>query len=148
MDYNKMNNNTNLNYYPTFDTPSTNTYSHLHPHLYNDNSLNPPSTSTNVTRHHSSRDLSIDNIEKDTTKNNDSTIIPHLNIATHNIQGAFFSKLHNILIQMISTEIDIMFLTEIHLKNRVNQKNTNTNKIDLLSSYQYHTHIYYNYQSR
>jgi exonuclease III len=115
MDYNNINNNTNLNYYPTFDSPSSNIHSYLTP-SYNDNSFNPPSTLTDVTHHHLSRDSLTDNIENVTDNNINLNQIPHINIATHNIQGAFFSKLHNILIQMISSEIDIMFLTEIHLK--------------------------------
>jgi hypothetical protein len=115
MEYNKTNNNSNLNYYPTFDSPSSNTHFHLIP-LYNDNSLNPPSTSTDVTRHYPSCDSFINNIENININNTKLNQIPHINIATNNIQGAFFPKLHNILIQMISSEIDIMFLTEIHLK--------------------------------
>jgi exonuclease III len=67
-------------------------------------------------RHHLSRDPITDNVEIVTINNINQNQIPHINIATHNIQGAFFSKLYNILIQMISSEIDIMFLTEIHLK--------------------------------
>jgi exonuclease III len=58
----------------------------------------------------------IDNIQNVPINNINLNQIPNINIATHNIQGAFFSKLHDILIQMISSEIDIMFLTEIHLK--------------------------------
>jgi exonuclease III len=116
MDYNNTKNNTNLNYYPTFASPSSNTHSYLTPSYNDDNSLNPHSTSTDVTRHYQSRDSLTNNIEIFTNNNINSNQIPHINIATHNIQGAFFSKLHNILIQMISSNIDIMFLTEIHLK--------------------------------
>jgi hypothetical protein len=141
MDYNKTNNNSNLNYYPTFDSPLSNTHSHFTP-SYNDNSLNPPSTSTDVTRHHLSRDPSIDNIQNDTINNINSNQIPHINIATHNIQDAFFSKLHNILIQMISLEIDIMFLTEIHLKKSSESEKyeTQTNQFFIILLI-LHTHL-------
>jgi hypothetical protein len=54
MDYND--NNNNLNYYPTFDYPSTNPLPQPYTQIYNDNSLNPPSTSYDVTRNYISRD--------------------------------------------------------------------------------------------
>jgi exonuclease III len=109
-DYNNTKNNTNPNYYLTLDSPSPNTYSYPTP-SHNNNSFNPSSTSTDVTHHYQSRDSHTDNIENVTNNNINSNQIPHINIATHNIQGAFFSKLHNILLQMILLEIDIMFLT-------------------------------------
>jgi exonuclease III len=123
MDYNDNNNNENFNYYPTFDSYLTHISTHQHTQLYNDNSLNPPSTSTDVTRQDQPRDSNNDNIENITNNNINHFQIPHINIATHNVQGAFFSKLHNILLQMILLKIDIIFLTEIHLlKSNITEK--------------------------
>jgi exonuclease III len=56
MDYNENHSNTNLNYYPISDSPSSNLLFHTHPQLYNDNSLNPPSTSNDVMRYQILRD--------------------------------------------------------------------------------------------
>jgi ribonuclease HI/exonuclease III len=122
MDYNNTKFNTDPNYYPTFASPSPNTHSYP-TSSYNDNALNPPSTSTDVTRQDQSRDPIINNTENIINKEFNHTQIPHINLATHNIQGAFFSKLHNILFQMISSKIDIIFLTEIHLlKSNITEK--------------------------
>jgi hypothetical protein len=66
MDYNNNSNNTNFNYYPTFDSHSTEILPHQHTQLYNDNSLNPPSTSNDVTRHYTSHDPTIININNQT----------------------------------------------------------------------------------
>jgi hypothetical protein len=46
----------NFNYYPTFDSHSTETFPHQHSQLYNDNSLNPPSISNDITHHQFPRD--------------------------------------------------------------------------------------------
>jgi hypothetical protein len=58
MDHNDNINTKKFNYYPTYDYHLNNLLLQQHPQLYNDNSLNPPSTLTDITHFHTSRDSS------------------------------------------------------------------------------------------
>jgi hypothetical protein len=89
MDYNNTNNNTNLNYYPTFDSPLSNIHFHFIP-SYNDNSFNPPSTSTDITRHQLSRDSLTDNIENVILNKTNLNQIPHKYSYTQHTGCIFF----------------------------------------------------------
>jgi hypothetical protein len=135
MDYNDNNNNTNFNYYPTFDSHSTEIFPHQQTQLYNDNSLNPPSTSNDITCHYTSRDSTKININNQTSKSTDNIIneehITNLNIVNQqnfNILNSNTSddRRTNICHQQNLQDyyIDYLKIGTINIQNRYNSKLT------------------------